>query len=73
MRPAQPAPATATSLRVPPGFALLPEAGESALGPPGILFLPDGRSAGGSLLLASDAGQIRVTVDWLTGEVRLVP
>jgi general secretion pathway protein H len=74
MRSGRPVLATAASLHVPPGFAVVPEgAEETVLGPPGILFLPDGRSGGGSLLLASRNDQLRVGVDWLTGQVRVFP
>jgi general secretion pathway protein H len=74
LRTGRPVLATAASLHVPPGFAVVPEGvQESLLGPPGITFLPDGRSGGGSLLLAGGADQVRVGVDWLTGEVRLFP
>jgi general secretion pathway protein H len=74
MRTGRPVLATAASLHVPPGFAVVPEgAEETVLGPPGILFLPDGRSGGGSLLLASRNDQLRVGVDWLTGQVRVFP
>ena len=74
MRTGRPVLATAASLHVPPGFAVVPEgAEETVLGPPGILFLPDGRSGGGSLLLASRNDQLRVGIDWLTGQVRVFP
>jgi general secretion pathway protein H len=74
MRSGRPVLATAASLHVPPGFAVVPEgAEETVLGPPGILFLPDGRSGGGSLLLASRNDQLRVGIDWLTGQVRVFP
>jgi general secretion pathway protein H len=74
MRTGRPVLATAASLHVPPGFAVVPEgAEETVLGPPGILFLPDGRSGGGSLLLASRNDQLRVSIDWLTGQVRVFP
>ena len=72
VRTGRPVLATAASLRVPPGFAVVPEGLEdTVLGPPGILFLPDGRSGGGSLLLAGSSDQLRVGVDWLTGEVQI--
>ncbi len=74
MRTGRPVLATAASLYVPPGFAVVSQgAEETVLGPPGILFLPDGRSGGGSLLLASGSDQLHVGIDWLTGQVRVFP
>ena len=38
-----------------------------------IRFLPDGRSSGGDIRLASGSFRLRITVDWLTGWPRLDP
>jgi general secretion pathway protein H len=37
-----------------------------------IRFAPDGSSSGGSILLTDGARRVTVTVDWLTGRVRVV-
>ena len=37
-----------------------------------IRFAPDGSSSGGSVLLTDGARRVTVTVDWLTGRVRVV-
>lgn len=41
-------------------------------GRPGIRFLPDGRSTGGTIRLAGQGRAYRVEVNWLTGRVRIV-
>lgn len=46
--------------RLPPGFSL---SGAS------IVFYPDGRTSGGSMVLAAASGTMRLDVDWLTGAV----
>jgi general secretion pathway protein H len=40
---------------------------------PAIRFLPDGRSSGGEIRLATRAASVRLVVDWLTGWPRRVP
>ncbi|MGK9235086.1 GspH/FimT family protein [Inquilinus limosus] len=40
-------------------------------GRPGIRFLPDGRSTGGTVRLAGQGRTYRVEVNWLTGRVRV--
>jgi general secretion pathway protein H len=75
MRSGRPVAASAASIALPPGFALLPGGGEeeegAAASAAGLFFLPDGRSTGGRMLLARGTDRALVTVDWLTGEVRL--
>lgn len=34
-----------------------------------LYFYPDGSSSGGTVLVASDAGEYRISVHWLTGKV----
>jgi general secretion pathway protein H len=41
-------------------------------GHPGIRFLPDGRSTGGTIRLAGQGRAYQVEVNWLTGRVRIV-
>lgn len=69
--------ADASALRVPAGFALLPDDRVDSSGAATaatIVFLPDGRSSGGRLVLAdAGGGRALVAVDWLTGEVRVLP
>lgn len=36
-----------------------------------IRFFPDGSSTGGEIILASEAGRYAITIDWLTGRVRI--
>ncbi|MGM0554347.1 MAG: GspH/FimT family pseudopilin [Pseudomonadota bacterium] len=36
-----------------------------------IRFFPDGSSTGGEVILSSDAGRYTITIDWLTGRVRI--
>ncbi len=45
------------------------EARESGIG--GIRFFPDGSSTGGQISLAMDARRTNVSVDWLTGRIRV--
>jgi general secretion pathway protein H len=40
-------------------------------GRPGIRFLPDGRSTGGTIRLAGQGRSYEVQVNWLTGRVRI--
>jgi general secretion pathway protein H len=39
----------------------------------GFLFTPDGGASGGSVELSSPGHQVRLTVDWLTGRVKIGP
>jgi len=70
MRSGKPVPADLSRFALPQGFALTIEEGEAPPAP--IVFLPDGRSSGGSLLLIGPSDQTRIAVDWLTGEVRVL-
>jgi general secretion pathway protein H len=45
---------------------------EEALSPSKVVFMPDGGSTGGTILLASGQRRIEVNVNWLTGRVRSV-
>jgi general secretion pathway protein H len=74
MRSGRPVPAAAASIPLPPGFALLPGEGDDQdAAAAGLLFLPDGRSTGGRMVLARGTDRALVAVDWLTGEVRFLP
>jgi general secretion pathway protein H len=74
MRSGRPVPAAAASIPLPPGFALLPgEGDDQGAAAAGLLFLPDGRSTGGRMVLARGTDRALVAVDWLTGEVRFLP
>jgi general secretion pathway protein H len=70
MRSGRAVPAELSTYPLPQGFALAPEEGEGPTGP--VIFLPDGRSSGGSFLLVGPNDQARIAVDWLTGEVRVL-
>ena len=74
MQTGRPVQVAASGVRVPAGFVLSAErqgqdAGQD--GPTGVLFLPDGRSSGAVFVLSGNNEQERITVDWLTGEVRV--
>jgi general secretion pathway protein H len=76
MQTGKPVQVAASGVRVPAGFALSAERQGQATGddgPTGVLFLPDGRSSGAVLVLSGGNEQERITVDWLTGEVRVGP
>jgi general secretion pathway protein H len=76
MQTGKPVQVAASGVRVPAGFELSAERQGQATGddgPAGVLFLPDGRSSGAVFVLSGGAEQERITVDWLTGEVRVVP
>ena len=72
MRSGRPVPAAAASIPLPAGFALLAGEEDDAGAAAGLFFLPDGRSTGGRMVLARGTDRALVTVDWLTGEVRLI-
>jgi ribose transport system permease protein len=38
----------------------------------GVEFAPDGSSTGGTITLRDGARVVRITIDWLTGRVRIV-
>jgi len=46
---------------------------DEALTPARVLFTPDGESSGATINLTSMQKQLTVTVDWLTGRVRIQP
>lgn len=59
----------------PPDAELRVRTAEDLIDPGGerarILFFPDGTSLGGSITLARGENRIAITIDWLTGAVRL--
>lgn len=74
MQTGRPVQIAASGVRVPSGFVLSAERQGQASeqdGPTGVLFLPDGRSSGAVFVLSGNNEQERITVDWLTGEVRV--
>lgn len=77
MRTGRVVPATVAELgaRLPRGFALVaePSPDDAAVGQPGVLFLPDGRSGGARLRLVRGEERLPIEVDWLTGQVRALP
>lgn len=77
MRTGRVVPATVAELaaKLPRGFALVAEPGpdDRLVGQPGVLFLPDGRSGGGRMRLVRGDELLPIEVDWLTGQVRVLP
>jgi prepilin-type N-terminal cleavage/methylation domain-containing protein len=74
MQTGKPVQVAASGVRVPAGFVLGGEQQGEAAGqdaPASVLFLPDGRSSGAVFVLSGNNEQERITVDWLTGEVRV--
>jgi general secretion pathway protein H len=44
--------------------------GDEVMSESRVVFLPDGGSSGGTIIVASKARRVAVTVNWLTGRVR---
>ncbi len=67
-------PGESKPLRLPEGMALeiatarQEQSGEQQVG---VRFFPDGGSTGGTVTLRNNAGSLAITVDWLTGQVRI--